>query len=327
VYAVRAVDGCELWRSADRNRRVVFSAPLVVGNRVVLATAQGVEGLDRATGQRAWLFAHRGGYCCSPLAVFGRVYAAGADGVAYALDPDTGAVIWRHNYAAGATATPSYLKVSPTRANSSPMPLTPASDGAALFLPVLDQGRVVALALGTGGRLWTYAAGDTEVQAVTVAADGVLVPQGDGRLVRLDRATGRPDWESAGRPFHRQPASVSGPAVFAGDIGLRLSRVDLRTGKGLWDFDAEREKHSFLSVCTPPLLTADGAVFAAAGSRLYCVTADRGELRWVASVGDDAVVTAPPCTDGQRLYVSAAVHTRGERAGVAGLLIALGQAR
>ncbi|TWT43262.1 outer membrane protein assembly factor BamB family protein [Botrimarina hoheduenensis] len=84
VYALASRQGERLWVKTLKSR--LEAAPLIVGDRVLLATSRGrLLLLDLATGEEAWQYEAGGGFLADPAAADGRVIVASTDGVVYCL--------------------------------------------------------------------------------------------------------------------------------------------------------------------------------------------------------------------------------------------------
>lgn len=233
VLAVGAAAGADWpqWRGPSLDGTADGGAPLAL---------QGGAGL-----RAEWRRALGSGY--SSLSVSGDrlVTMASIDGGDYvlALDPASGAEIWRHRVA------DTYLG----RAGSDDGPSsTPALDASAAYA-LTASGHLVSLELATGALRWkrhleedfgaephTYGYST----APAVFEDLVLVlggPEQGSAVIALDAATGRRRWAAGSGAVHHQNPLV---ATLAGALQVIVPTVDAVAGYGLTD-GAELWRHEY----------------------------------------------------------------------------------
>src|SRR5262249_33562888 len=148
------------------------------------------------------------------LPVGNRVYASGYDGKAYALDRNTGDIVWEHDFIED--APPDQPEFDGARARFQQIVARPsgaACDGKLFVQCIFDQSRIIALDCGTGRRKWTCQAAGWMSAPPTIVADRIYVASQDAHLYCLDLATGKVVWK------YKSPGWVSsGLAVHAGKV-------------------------------------------------------------------------------------------------------------
>jgi outer membrane protein assembly factor BamB len=87
IYGLDPTNGKEKWRVPTRSR--VESSPVIVGNRVVAATAAGkIYLLDAATGDIVWEYDAGGSFVASPAIVDNKIVIGNTDGTLYCFGDD-----------------------------------------------------------------------------------------------------------------------------------------------------------------------------------------------------------------------------------------------
>jgi outer membrane protein assembly factor BamB len=243
LYAVEAASGRQRW--VVRTRGPVASTPAVADGRVYAASYDGrMYAVDARTGEVAWKFATEGerrfearglhgmtpksqtypdpyDVFLSSAAVAGRrVFFGSGDGHVYALDAETGSLIWKHE-------TGDVVHASPALA-----------DG--LVVVGSWDGRLYALDAATGAARWTYQAGTDPLihnqqgfQSSAAVVDGtVFVGCRDGHLYAIDAGTGSLKWsiDTAGSWVVGSPAVAAGRVYFATSDSALYRVVDAATG-------------------------------------------------------------------------------------------------
>jgi outer membrane protein assembly factor BamB len=128
------------------------------------------------------------------------VYVGSNDGNLYALNADTGALLWKYT-------TDSYVRSSPAVANG------------VVYIGSTDD-NVYALNASTGALLWKYATADSVVSSPAVANGVVYVGSDDGNLYALNASTGALLWKYPAGGSD-SPAVVNG-MVYIGTLAFGL---------------------------------------------------------------------------------------------------------
>lgn len=223
-------------RPEDRRFRI-SADPVVADGRIFTMDAHGTVTATGSDGQTLWQralrpdWAGRGVASGGGLALGdGRLIVGSAYGEVLALEPASGAVLWRKRLHAPVTAPP-------------------AVAGGRVFVVAADSA-AWALEGATGKALWQVngtpsAAGMVGRAAPAVSGRRVLLPFASGDLLALDRDTGVEAWRLrvAGRRLGLAGAGitdisgdpvVSGGRVYAGNRSGRLAAIDLASGAERW---------------------------------------------------------------------------------------------
>ncbi len=279
----------------------------VDGDRVYASNGLGhVAALDAATGAAVWTVKPGGPLRGAPTVADGAVYVISQDNQIYSLKAADGASNWSSAAAleiAGVfgSASPAVARgtviagfssgelnayryengrlvwqdalsrtsISTSVASLSDIDASPVIDGNQVFA-VGKGGRMVALELNTGQRIW-----EQNVAGITtpwVAGDWVFVVTDEARVVAMSRTTGKvrwinelPRWESPrskkGLIYYSGPILAGGRLVLAGSNGV-LVNIDPANGS----FQSQTSVGAGVSV--PPVV---------AGGTLYILD-DRGRL-------------------------------------------------
>jgi len=236
VVALDARTGAEVWR---KKLIVPFrAAPAIAGGAAIVTTHDNqVFALDTATGEEKWNYqsiAESAGILGSTSAavVGDAVVVPFTSGEVTALRLANGRVQWSDSLTRVAKSSPLAVIGDVTA--------RPVIDRGMVFA-VSHAGRMAAIDLRTGARVWTRDAGGT--QTPWVAGDYVYLVTSDAQLLCLERADGRIRWASQ-LTRYEDPADKDGPIEWSGPVlaGDRLIltsslgdaiAVSPYTGKGL----------------------------------------------------------------------------------------------
>jgi outer membrane protein assembly factor BamB len=223
VIAVRCATGQVLWTHQYNSPDEGPNGVTFNGGRIYGVTATGVFALDARTGQQLWyntqLATTRVNFDITPQVANGKVFVASAvtvgGGMVYALDAQTGAVIWRFQ----------------TVIDKTGQQLASTAGGA--WDPVLI-GPDHSIYVGTGNPYLS------EQEAVTAPSRELYTDS----IVKLDQDTGRLEWYYQAFPddFHDWDLQISPIYTFAGDRpvvvaagkGGYVFAFDPRSGALLW---------------------------------------------------------------------------------------------
>ncbi len=174
-YAVDAVTHAERWRF--RGNAPTHASPVLAGGAVFFYASARLYALDAATGAERW---HRDLEAGNWLALTysdGRLFAAGAGGNLFALDPDDGDVLWQ---------------VTPPP-NVSGWSFLGALNG--MLFASNDAREVVAFEQATGRRLWTLPTAGIPTEPM-IADAALYVGTDTGRVYAVESATGAQLWSA-----------------------------------------------------------------------------------------------------------------------------------
>ena len=245
--------------------------------------ACGIEGVSREpplAGERLlWRFRASKYVHSTPVVVDGVAYVGAGDGRLYAVDIDTGDLLWRVRVTVGGT-----------------FPLTVA-DGV-----VYGGSSLKALDADSGDVLWEYDSGRIDYSAPVVSGGVVYVGSLDRSLHAVDAETGSARWRYRTDGESRSAPIVVDRVVFFSSNDDHMYAVDAATGDLLWRYQAEG------SVYSPTI--SDGILYFGTRDHLYAVDAATGSLVWRIEGGTE---TAPAVMDDVVYFTSghsvSGVHT------------------
>ncbi len=214
----------------------VYSSPSVADATVFVASYDGnVYAIDEYSGLTKWSFATGQFITSSPAVSGGIVYVTTAcptsgsapfsckSGSVYALDEQTGSVVWQ--------------KVEGSPINSSPL-----VDAGRIFYGTitLGNGQVFARDAATGNGAWIAYLSDA-VQFSSVAVDNgrLFVGQVDGAVVSLNETSGAQLWRvipTAGTVSVLTTPAVGNGMVFVGTTTRGVAALNEFTGANIWTF-------------------------------------------------------------------------------------------
>lgn len=223
VIALEAESGKEVWRQTLT--APLRGGPTVGAGRLFAITVDNqIHALDLATGRRQWTHSGitetAGIYGGSSPAVEGTIaIAAFSSGEIFALRADNGRVLWSDSLAGALRADP-VSSLADIRG-------LPVVDRGQVFA-ASNAGRVVAIDLRSGGRMWDQNFGS--LSTPWVAGNFMFLVTVDAELVCLTRRDGRIRWVTQLQKF-RDEEEKRGRIVWTGPI-LAGSKLFLANSEG-----------------------------------------------------------------------------------------------
>jgi outer membrane protein assembly factor BamB len=305
VFAMKADGSGVVWQD-DRQGRHFAGAPSVVGDRMYIATGEGLSALNRANGSTIWDYAIAGGACeSSPLEVGGRILVAGYDGFIHAVNGD-GSAAWKHDLVSDAPkAPPGFDQERAVITGNAARPRTMASDGTSVLVPVFDQSRVVAVDVATGNRRWSFQSKGWMFAEPTITEDSVFVTSQDKSLYCLDKTNGDVRWSFPTRWRVESGVAIRDGSAYFGSCDGFFYRIDIKTGKSVWAFETPRGgdgKH--FPIYSSPVASEDAVCFGSFDGNLYALKTADGSLKWKVRPVEGAEVSSSPSTDGRRVFAT-----------------------
>lgn len=203
-------------------------------------------------------------YLSSPAIANGKVYFGSGDGNVYALDAESGALLWK-------AATGDVVHASPAIANG------------VVYIGSWDS-NFYALDAETGTEKWRFKATEDPVihnqqgfqSSATVAEGVVYVGCRDGHVYALDAANGRKKWDySTAKSWVNATAAVRDGSLYSGTSdGSRFFILDAKTGRLKFNFVAGGQ------VFSSPAIAGDLVYFGSSNGKLYAAEAKTGRIAW-----------------------------------------------
>jgi outer membrane protein assembly factor BamB len=217
--------------------------------------------------RKLWRYTERPLLEFPPIYVGGKLYAVNNNGYAFALDADTGKVLWERRIGRLNASSPAYYHHR-------------------LYIVNLVPGHIVKLDAKTGKTIWKRSLPSRAESSPVVIDRTVYFGCEDGNLYALSTRSGDVRWATGlGGPVKSAPAYYGGN-LYVGDYGGYMNAVDAKTGKLKWQsgslglgFGASGQFYS-----TPAV--AFGRVYAGNNdSRVYSFDISDGTLAWSYSTG------------------------------------------
>lgn len=209
VMALSKESGEELWRKQLPGE--VVSAPRTNGTVVAAQTVNGkLFALDAKTGEQLWFYDNpppvltlRG--TPSPIVTDTAIYSGFSNGRMMAFNPSNGLILWEQRVASpkGRSELERMVDI-----HASPV----IKDGV-IYVGTF-QGRISALARGTGKPLWGQDGSTSE--SLAVSGDKLFVAHADGKLVAYNSVTGEQVWSNE-KMLRRL---LNGPQVFGDYVAV-----------------------------------------------------------------------------------------------------------
>jgi len=326
IFALYADDGTKIWKHKHALR--INKQPSLDTDHLYFGSEAGITAIRRDTGNVVWdCPIELGAGEATPLPVGNRLFASAYDGMAYALDRTTGAVLWKHDFGVDAPPDPPGDDFASKRARVGKTVARPngsACDGKLFIQCVFDQSRVIALDCETGERRWAFQAAGWISPAPTIVDDRVYIASQDTHLYCLDRATGKLLWKFKSPSWLASQVAVHDGSVFLPCHGGRLFQLSVVSGEKIQTFEATDESDRKSMTYSFPILAGKNVYFAIGSGQLYAVDIATNKLSWKLRPSEGSELFTDPATDGHRIFVTSrkSIDKKGEHA-----IIAVGRRR
>jgi len=201
-----------------------------------------------------------------PVYAAGRLYAVNNSGTAFALDAETGKVLWERRIG---------------RLNAS----SPAYHQGRLYIVNLVPGHIVKLDAATGKVLWNHPLPGRAESSPLVLGSSVYFGCENDYLYSLSTVNGNIRWKTRlGGPIKAAPAFRDG-VLYVGDYGGDMNAVRASDGKLIWQSGSLGTGVSGGEFYSTPAV-AFGRVYAGNNDgRVYSYDQQDGTLAWTHSTG------------------------------------------
>ncbi len=202
-----------------------------------------------------------------PIYVGGKLYFVNNNGTAFALDADTGKILWERSVGRLNASSPTYYKHR-------------------LYIVNLVPGHVVKLDAKTGKTIWKRSLPSRAESSPVVIDRTVYFGCEDGNLYALSTISGNVRWAtSLGGPIKSAPAYYGG-TIFVGDYGGYMNAVDAKTGELKWQSGSLGPGFGASGAFYSTPAVAFGRVYAGNNdARVYSFDIRDGTLAWSYSTG------------------------------------------
>ncbi|MBS2002170.1 MAG: PQQ-binding-like beta-propeller repeat protein [Cyanobacteria bacterium SZAS LIN-5] len=215
-------------------------------------------GALRAPIDQIWTFKTRGpiGWSSSPVIDKDNriIYCASSDCHVYALDANSGELIWKYD-------------------SGGPILSSPVISGDRISV-FNATGKVVTLSAKTGAKAWSFSCEDELLTTAVSYKDCLIVPTAKGRLVCLDQASGIIRWQQQmNEPIVSAPQRHADLLLFGTKSGY-FHAVSADNGKSIWTFETAS------AIVASPAASVDSVYFGTSNGVFYALEADNGNLIW-----------------------------------------------
>ena len=298
--------------ASDRGRRILAQPVVARGMVFAMDAETRVTAVNAQTGERAWSVdlapkGAEGGFGGGVAYADGRVFVTTGYAQLIALDPASGAELWRRN-----VRTP--IRCAPTVADNR------------VYATTLDN-RLEVTDATTGTPMWTHSGiAETTVllgHSSPAYADGVVVvPYSSGEIFGLRADNGRMIWSDSLTSVRRADvvsdlADIRGlPVISAGVVYAvghsgRSAAIGLRSGTRLWEKD--------FGGVNMPWLAADSVFLMTTENTLLALSASDGRVRWTTQLAafedpqrkETRIIWSGPILAGSRLFLTNSLGQAG----------------
>ncbi len=217
--------------------------------------------------EKVWRYTERPLLEFPPIYVGGKIYFVNNNGTAYALDADTGKVLWERSIGRLNASSPTYSRHR-------------------LYIVNLVPGHIVKLDAKTGRIIWKHSLPGRAESSPVVVGRTVYFGCEDGNLYALSTISGNVRWATQlGGPVKSAPAYYGG-RLYVGDYGGDMNAVDAKTGKLIWQTSSLGQGFGTSGEFYSTPAVAFGRVYAGNNDdRVYSFDLKDGTLAWSYSTG------------------------------------------
>jgi outer membrane protein assembly factor BamB len=261
----------------------IMAAPVACKGIIVVGTTRGALYGINADGTLRWKIMAENSIESPALILNDRVYAGDLDGMVYALDLNTGAILWTYQTDNQVMGSPAYH-----RKGNKDVILVGSYD---YYLHGIDP--------GSGKGLWKYET-DNFINGACALYDGMAVFGGcDGYLHLVEALSGKSKASLEISTYVASSAGIDGDFAYVGDYDGRFSAIDLKKQEVTWVFS---NKEANLPFIASPAIIGDHVYIGNRDKFLYCLNKRDGKVVWKYNTGSR--VDASPVVIGDKLLVA-----------------------
>ncbi len=229
---------------------------------------------------RMWSIGPGGSIAQIPLIVEGVVYFASCNHNVYAVDAESGGLVWKYR------TEGIILSGSPVYMNGK------------VYVGSYDY-NLHCIDAKTGKLVWKFKT-EGEVNVLPCIYNGkVYFGSKDQYVYCLDAETGRLIWKYRTFDEINSCPSVSDGKLYIASFDRFMYCIDAETGELVWRFETQGEIHT-----QNPFLIHDNTVYVTSfDNYLYALSADKGEVKWKFPTGIYGNTASPELNKG-RLYLN-----------------------
>lgn len=231
----------------------------------------------------AWQYGTNDVISSSPAVVNGVVYFGSLDSSLYAVNEQSGKLVWR------------YYEPGSSNGRGPGIVSSPAVVNGVVYFGAYDS-ELIALDASTGRLLWKYDVGNKMITDSPAVVDGIVyIASFDGKIVAVQAQTGQLLWSytTATDDFITSSPAVDNGIVYVGSSQhSKLYALDAHTGALLWTFTAHQ------GILDTPTVVNGVVYFGSYDFNVYALDAKTGALKWSYTLGQSVLDSSPAVADG-----------------------------
>jgi outer membrane protein assembly factor BamB len=207
-----------------------------------------------------------------PVVGGSRIFAAEPGGKIYALEADTGDVVWQIDSKLDLSAGVGF--------------------GHGVVVVASAEGQLLALDPTDGNLLWQSSVGAEVLARPIVADEHIIVRAGDGQVIGVDKNSGTIGWRLRNNVPSLSVRGLSVPVqvneiVVVGYASGHLSGIDIESGRELWKTPISRPGGSnqidrLIDIDADPLIAGSQLFVAAYQDKVYAISLTAQKVQWSA---------------------------------------------
>ena len=202
-----------------------------------------------------------------------KIFAAEPSGKIYALEADTGDVVWQMDSKLDLSAGVGF--------------------GHGVVVVASAEGQLLALEPTDGNLLWQSSVGAEVLARPIVADEHIIVRAGDGQVIGVDKNSGTIRWRLRNSVPSLSVRGLSMPVqvneiVVVGYASGHLSGIDIESGRELWKTPISRPGGSnqigrLIDIDADPLIAGSQLFVAAYQDKVYAISLTAQKVQWSAA--------------------------------------------
>ncbi len=232
----------------------------------------------------------------APVVYADTLYVGSATGTLFALRASNGAVRWRKQIGAVASA--------------------PLLGGGVLYVGTMD-GTLLALDAQTGVERWRYQSRGPIEQSPSATMDAVIFANEADQIVALDAITGKFKWQYKSETPEEYTlrghagVAIEGELAYTGFSNGTMVALRRDNGSLAWSTSLKGEADRFVDVDATPIIIGNTVFVASSSGGVYAIDKATGLVRWRLPFWDAAMPSSSGnvgglASDGKLLYASVA---------------------
>jgi outer membrane protein assembly factor BamB len=217
-----------------------------------------VYALNADTGVLLWKYSG----CCfvgGPAVADGEIFVSSADNNTYALNAKTGTLLWAYH-------------------TGNTLPTTPTVAAGIVYVGSSDK-NVYALSAKTGALVWKYLTSGSVFSTPAVANGAVYFGSDDDNVYALNASTGSLLWLYSTGYFVDSPPTVVDGVVYVGSFDHNVYALNASNGALIWQYSTGNVERTSPAV-------VEGIVYVTSdGGLVYALNANTGKLVWEYDTG------------------------------------------